>query len=120
MTQDCSYNELYPAQVLDDSMEPEFPHKCMVVIEPSEVCANGAYIFAEVDGVRWFRQYIQDADGTRHLVPLNDFYPEIDLTGLEFKILGVIVQRNIRRKIKHYNPYRPTIPGAQPSADQAH
>ena len=119
MTQDCSYNELYPAQVLDDSMEPEFPNRCVVVIEPSQVCANGAYVFAEVDGVRWFRQYVRDPDGTQRLVALNDLYPEIDLTDLEFNILGVIVQRNIRRKIKHYNPYRPADAQAAPT-DRAH
>ncbi|KRT58611.1 S24 family peptidase, partial [endosymbiont of Ridgeia piscesae] len=55
MSNECSYNELYPLQVLDDSMEPEFPEKCIIVIEPAEVCATGAYIIAEVDGERWFR-----------------------------------------------------------------
>ena len=43
MPQDCSYNELHPLQVLDDSMEPEFPKHCIIVIEPAEVCATGAY-----------------------------------------------------------------------------
>jgi len=107
MSQDCSYNELWAAQVLDDSMEPEFPDRCIVVIEPSEACANGAYVFAEVEGVRWFRQYVEDRDGTKRLIPLNDFYPEIDLDAVDFKIIGVVVQRNVRRKIKHYNPYQP-------------
>ena len=104
MTKDCSYNELFALQVLGDSMEPEFPDKCIVVIEPAEVAASGAYVFVEVEGVRWMRQYIKDADGGRRLVALNDLYPEIDLAGTDWKILGVIVQRNIRRQIKHYLP----------------
>ena len=104
MTKDCSYNELFALQVLGDSMEPEFPDKCIVVIEPSEVAANGAYAVVEVEGVRWRRQYVEDADGGRRLVALNDLYPEIDLAGTDWKILGVIVQRNIRRQIKHYMP----------------
>lgn len=106
MTSDCSYNELYPLQVLDDSMAPEFPEKCIIVIEPSEVCATGAYIVAEVNGERWFRQYIASGDG-KHLAALNDSYPAIDLSGQKFKILGVVVQRNIGRQVKHYHPYVP-------------
>jgi hypothetical protein len=30
-------------------------------------------------------------------------FPEIEVTRLEWKVLGVIIQRNIRRKIKHYD-----------------
>ena len=106
MTQDCSYNELYPLQVLDDSMEPEFPQKCIIVIEPSEVCAGGAYAVVSVDGERWFRQFVRDADGSARLVALNSRYPEITLRDKGYRIEGAIVQRNVRRQIKHYNPYR--------------
>ena len=107
MTQDCSYNELYALQVLDDSMAPEFPERCIIVIEPSEVCATGAYVVATVNEERWFRQYVADDQGKRRLVAVNDSYPVIELEGKDFKIEGVIVQRNIRRKIKHYMPYEP-------------
>jgi SOS-response transcriptional repressor LexA len=106
MTQDCSYNELYALQVLDDSMEPEFPEKCIIVIEPSQSCASGAFVVISVGEERWFRQFIIDGDN-RKLVALKDGYPEIDLNGVEYRIEGVIVQRNIRRKIKHYQPYLP-------------
>lgn len=99
----CSLHENYAAQVLGDSMEPEFPDKCVVIIHPSDRAYHGAYVFAEVEGVRWFRQYVKDAEGER-LVALNGLYPEIYLDRLEWKILGVVVQRNIRRKIKHYHP----------------
>ena len=104
MSDDCSYNELFALQVLGDSMEPEFPDQCIVVIEPSSVCGSGAYVFIEVEGVRWFRQYLQDDRGNPRLVALNDLYPDIELAGIEHRILGVIVQRNIKRKVKHYHP----------------
>ena len=52
--------------------------------------------------MRWFRQYRRDETGRETLVALNDLYPDIDLTGLEWRVLGIIVQRNIRRQIKHY------------------
>lgn len=105
MTQDCSYNELYALQVLDDSMEPEFPLNCIIVIEPSEVCASGAYVIISVDGERLFRQWIRDGSGQARLVAPNPRYPAIPLDGTHHKIEGVIVQRNIRRKVKHYKPY---------------
>ncbi|MCW8847720.1 MAG: S24 family peptidase [Sedimenticola sp.] len=105
MTQDCSYNELYALQVLDDSMEPEFPVKAVIVIEPSQVCASGAYVIINVEGERLFRQLIRDDSGQQKVVPLNPQYPTIALTETNHKIEGVIVQRNIRRKVKHYKPY---------------
>ncbi len=99
----CSLSENYAAQVLGDSMEPEFPDKCVVIIHPTDTCYNGAYVFAEVEGTRWFRQYIRDDRGKR-LVALNDTYPEMPLDDLQWKILGVVVQRNIKRSVKHYHP----------------
>ena len=105
MTQDCSYNELYPLQVLDDSMAPEFPKDCIIVIEPAQVCASGAYVIVSALGDRWFRQFVRDDDGSEKLVALNDLYQEIPLDGAKYQIEGVIVQRNIKRDVKHYNPY---------------
>ena len=107
MTQDCSYNELYALQVLDDSMEPEFPEKCIIVIEPSQVCASGAYVVSTVGEERWFRQFIRDEAGHEKLVALKAGYPDIDLKEGGYRIEGVIVQRNIQRETKHYNPYQP-------------
>ena len=106
MTQDCSYNELHALQVLDESMEPEFPKNCIIVIEPSQVCATGAYVIVTVGEERWFRQFVETEGGAR-LVALNDGFPDIPLKEGNYSIEGVIVQRNIRRKIKHYKPYQP-------------
>jgi SOS-response transcriptional repressor LexA len=98
----CSMHEPYALQVLGDEMEPEFPDKCIIIVEPNEHCADGMYVFAEVEGVRWFRQYRRDSEGRARLVALNGLYPEIGLDGLEWKVLGIIIQRNVRRKVKHY------------------
>jgi phage repressor protein C with HTH and peptisase S24 domain len=100
----CGLSENYPAQVLGDSMEPEFPDQCVVVIQPSDQAYNGAYVFAEVEGIRWFRQYVKDEEGERLVAVNSAIYPEINLEQLEWKILGVVIQRNIKRQIKHYQP----------------
>jgi len=98
----CAMQEPFALQVLGPDMEPEFPDKCIVIIEPTEACRSGMYVFAEVEGVRWFRQYRRDEQGREWLIALNETFPDIDVTRLEWKVLGVIIQRNVRRKIKHY------------------
>jgi phage repressor protein C with HTH and peptisase S24 domain len=99
----CSMHEPYALQVLGDEMEPEFPDRCIIIIEPTDARTNQSFVFAEVEGVRWFRQYVRRDDGTERLVALNRIYPDIDLNGLDWSVLGVIIQRNIRRQIKHYD-----------------
>jgi SOS-response transcriptional repressor LexA len=98
----CAMHEPFALQVLGLDMEPEFPDKCIVLVEPTASCRSGMYVFAEVEGVRWFRQYRRDGNGAERLIALNDAFPDIALNGLEWKVLGVIIQRNIRRRIKHY------------------
>lgn len=98
----CSMHEPYALQVLGPDMEPEFPDRCVVIVEPTEQCRDGMFVFAEVEGVRWMRQYRRDDQGREWLLALDPSFPEIELTGLDWKVLGVIIQRNIRRQIKHY------------------
>jgi len=88
-------------------MEPEFPKDCVIVLEPSRVCARGAYVVIKAHNDRWFRRFEQDADGNARLVAENDAYPVLPLAHGEYEIEGVVVQRNIKRNIKHYKPYAP-------------
>lgn len=106
----CAELEPFALQVLGDSMEPEFPDRCIVIIEPTRHFTHGMYVMVLVEGVRWFRQYLKDADGER-LVALNQLYPDIELAGLEWQAEGIIVQRNLprdrktgtRRNVKRYH-----------------
>lgn len=98
---DCSSKEPFALQVLGDSMEPEFPDQCIIVIEPSDRCLDGMYIMAMIEGTRWFRQYRNDEQGER-LTAVNDTYPDIPLKDLNWKPEGIIMQRNIKREVKHY------------------
>ncbi|WPL17130.1 hypothetical protein Thiowin_02121 [Thiorhodovibrio winogradskyi] len=98
----CALQEPFALQVLGPDMEPEFPDRCVVVIEPVNQASDGMYLFAEVEGVRWLRQYRRDAQGRQWLIALNSEFPDIRLDGLEWSVLGVVIQRNIRRKVKRY------------------
>ncbi|AGA91655.1 SOS response transcriptional repressor, RecA-mediated autopeptidase [Thioflavicoccus mobilis 8321] len=109
----CSLHESFALQVLGDEMEPELPDRCVIVVEPTDRCRDGMFVFVEVEGVRWLRQYRRDAHGER-LVACNPLYPEIDLKGLEWRVLGVVIQRNIRRRVKHYTyPNEPATASAE-------
>ncbi|KOR33225.1 repressor [Achromatium sp. WMS3] len=99
---DCSFLAPYALQVLGNEMEPEFPDRCIIIIDPTAQYNDGAYVFIEVEGVRWFRQY-RDVGGRKWLKATNSLYPDIELNGYEYRILGIIIQRNIRRQIKHYS-----------------
>lgn len=106
----CSLHEPYALQVLGNEMEPELPDRCIVIIEPTHRCRDGMYVFVEVEGVRWLRQYRVGPDGQARLAACNPLYPEILLTGLDWQVLGVVIQRNIRRRVKHYT--YDAVPGA--------
>jgi len=99
---DCSHQEPYALQVLGEEMAPEFPDGCIVIVAPGDQRDPGSYVVAQVAGVRWFRKYERDAQGAEYLIAEHPDYPPISLAGLDWDVLGVIVQRNIRRRIKHY------------------
>ena len=97
----CGASEPFALQVMDNSMEPEFTEGCIVIIDPVGQCNDGQYVFVEYDGVRWFRQYLEK-DAKKYLIALNNLYPDILLDN-SFDVLGVIIQKNENRKIKHYS-----------------
>lgn len=120
----CALQEPFALQVLGPDMEPEFPDRCIVIIEPIQVARDGMYLFVEVEGVRWLRQYRCTPQGHQWLSALDGDFPDIVLDGLEWSVLGVVIQRNIRRKIKHYDYRSPSMhqdtPGQHgPSASEA-
>ncbi len=99
----CSAAEPVALQVLGIDMAPEFPDGCIIIFEQKTEYQPGMYVIAEVNGERWFRQYQRDHHDQAWLVALNPMFPDIPLAGLNWKILGVVTQRNIKRQVKHYN-----------------
>jgi SOS-response transcriptional repressor LexA len=101
MNSECGSSEPYALQVTDNSMEPEFPKDCVVIVDPSGSCSSEQFIFVEYDGVRWFRKF-EIIDDEKYLIPLNSDYPEIKLDN-SYDVIGIIVQKNVKREITHYN-----------------
>ena len=98
----CSALEPYALRVLGDSMEPEFPDGCVIVIDPGHAPRNGSYVVVEFAGDIFFRQLVVDGE-RRFLKPLNPKYGGFELSG-PYTIRGGVVQQAGRRRAqrRHY------------------
>ena len=106
----CASSEPFALQVIDDSMEPEFKKDCIIIIDPSGLAIDGAYVIATVENGYIFRQ-LSIEDGHYYIQPLNEAYMhekrEISLNAIE----GVIIQQaapNGRRKDRKKYTYTVT------------
>jgi len=95
----------FALQVRGDSMEPEFPDKAIIVIDPGYPVENERYVACDYLGETVLRQMIIDGQ-QRFLKPVNPTYPTVEVTA-PLKIHGVIVQKTTRekgkrRQVTHY------------------
>jgi len=99
----CSEAEPFALQVHGDSMEPEFRHGCIIIVDPAGVIEHECYVVAEnADGLI-FRQLLMQ-DGRYILHPLNESYENEEIPGAD-KIVGVITQQAGRRRRDHKSYY---------------
>ena len=99
----CAESEPYALMVLGDSMQPEFMHGEIIVIEPTGVAHDGSFVIAKANDELIFRQLIQHPEGWM-LKPVNPLYPNIPIESLD-PVQGVIVLKKIpgkRKEAKHY------------------
>ena len=96
----CIEAEPFALRVTDASMEPEFAAGCIIIVDPTGVAKDGAFVLAEINGEYIFRRLERTGEGDR-LVALNDGYPPVALAaGLE-SVRGVVVQRAGARRRYH-------------------
>ena len=96
----CIEAEPFALRVTDDSMEPEFAAGCIIIVDPTGVAKDGAFVLAEIEGEYIFRR-LEREDGGDRLIALNDGYPPVALaTGLA-SVRGVVVQRAGARRRYH-------------------
>ena len=96
----CSEAEQFALRVIDDSMEPEFAAGCIIIIDPTGVAKDGAFVLAEIEGEYIFRE-LRRTDGGDRLVALNDDYPSVALPAGLASVRGVVVQRAGARRRYH-------------------
>ena len=95
----CSALEPFALRVLGDSMEPEFPDGCVVIVDPGFVPRDGSYVVVEFAGDVFFRQLVFDGE-RRLLKPLNPKYGGFELAA-PYVIRGAVVQRSGKRRSEH-------------------
>lgn len=99
----CAESEPFALMVLGDSMQPEFMHGEIIVIEPTGVAHDGSFVIADAQDELIFRQLIKHPEGWM-LKPVNPLYPNIPIENLD-PIKGVIVLKKVpgkRKEAKHY------------------
>lgn len=96
----CAEAEPFALQVTDDSMEPEFAKGCIIIIDPTGIVRDGAFVFAVDHKDEYIFRQLRIIDGKYRLDALNVAYPSIEISGIE-RIEGVITQRAGRRRSYH-------------------
>ena len=96
----CSEAQPFALQVIDDSMEPEFERGCIIIIDPTGVVRNGAYVFAVDNKAEYIFRQLRIENGRYILTALNAHYPPLVISGIE-QIEGVITQRAGKRRSYH-------------------
>ena len=98
----CSGGESFALRVVGDSMAPEFPDGCVIIVDPGHAPKDGSYVIVEFAGDVFFRRLGFDGE-RRFLQPLNPEYGGFELTP-PYTIRGGVVQRVGRRRAqrKHY------------------
>jgi SOS-response transcriptional repressor LexA len=99
----CENAEPYALMVLGDSMLPEFAEGEIIVVEPEGLARDGSYVVAMHDEELIFRQ-LQLRDGRWRLHPLNAYYQDAEIAGIE-SVRGVVIQKSLpgsRRSRKSY------------------
>ena len=96
----CQEAEPFALQVTDDSMAPEFPAGCIVIVDPTGVVRDGSFVIAETTNGLVFRE-LRIAGPRMTLHALDGRSEAIELAGGVAGIKGVVVQRAGRRRREH-------------------
>jgi len=92
-----SHPKAFALVVKGDSMEPLFLEGETIIVDPGREAMNGNYIIAKNgDNEATFKQLVVDGPNV-YLRPLNtELYKQWDMTGVEFRIIGVVVAKEQR------------------------
>lgn len=96
----CIEAEAYALRVTDDSMAPEFFEGCVIIVDPTGVARDGAFVLADHDG-GWILRRLRIEGSAVRLEPLNPAYPMIEPADGMRAVKGVVVQRAGTRRRQH-------------------
>ena len=103
----CAASELIALQVIGDSMEPEFKHGAIVVIDQDAVLRDRVYVIAMIEGGLTLRQLVIE-EGRYITQPLNEAYMHERQEVPQSALKGVVIQQTPpkgRRKDRIFYTY---------------
>lgn len=86
----------FAVRVEGDSMEPDFPTGCILIVEPDMTPEPGDYVIAKLGEEATFKQLVKDM-GVLYLKPLNPRYPVRELPA-DAHVCGVV--RDVIRRLR--------------------
>ncbi|MFM2320321.1 MAG: hypothetical protein RLZZ215_2942 [Pseudomonadota bacterium] len=95
----CSEAEPFALQVIDPSMEPEFEQGCIIIIDPSGIVRDGAFVFAKDNQDEYIFRRLRISAGRYYLEALQTQYPSFEIRPEQ--IQGIIRQRAGKRRSYH-------------------
>jgi len=91
-TVETSHQNAFALIVKGDSMQPNFHENDIITVDPGREPISGDFIVAKNGNEATFKQLVIDGSSV-FLKPLNTRYPIKDMTGIDFVIVGVIVEK---------------------------
>ncbi|WP_298610658.1 S24 family peptidase [uncultured Thiothrix sp.] len=95
----CSESEPFALQVIDQSMEPEFAQGCIIIIDPTGIVRDGAFVFAKDTQAEYIFRRLRITAGRYYLEALQAHYPSFEIRPEQ--IQGIITQRAGKRRSYH-------------------
>lgn len=83
----------FALRVVGDSMEPRFQEGEIIIVDPDIEAASGDYVVASLEREdATLKRYLREG-GRDWLVPQNQRYDPIDMTGRDWKIIGRVMEK---------------------------
>lgn len=95
----CSESEPFALQVLDSSMEPEFEQGCIIIIDPTGIVRDGAFVFAKDQQDEYIFRRLRITAGQYYLEALQPGYASFVIRPEHIE--GIITQRAGKRRSYH-------------------
>lgn len=95
----CSESEPFALQVIDNSMEPEFEQGCIIIIDPTGIVRDGAFVFAKDNQDEYIFRRLRINAGQYYLEALQAGYTSLEIRPEQIE--GVITQRAGKRRSYH-------------------
>lgn len=95
----CSESEPFALQVIDNSMEPEFDQGCIIIIDPTGIVRDGAFVFAKDNQDEYIFRRLRINANKYYLEALQPEYESFEIRPEQ--IQGIISQRAGKRRSYH-------------------